>query len=375
MSIIVKRATKGSGLTSGEIDANVNNLNNDKVEINNPTFKAAPSLVNNLIPLIGTVLPAINPSLNLDFANGKQLDPRITFSRNTVATYINKYGLLVSAASNVPRFDYDPITKKPLGLLIEEIRTNSLLNSTIDGANLATQSITTTAVARTLSFYGTGTIVLSGTKVATIVGLGAYPTRTTYTYTPTAGTLTLTVSGTVQYANDEVGAFATSYIPTVGTALSRAVEYAYMTGTNFSSWYNQSEGSFFVAYNGGRDTPQAGYGRVLGSGAAGIANSFISSNGSKTNIATYNGSVATNLTVANADFWDVGGKAAMSYSSTSTILSGNGFSYTNNTLPTWSTKIVSTLGIGGGQQMNGHISKILYYPKALTAVELKGLTS
>ena len=87
MSLIVKRATKGSGLTSSEIDANVNNLNNDKVEINNPNFKSAPSLVNNLIPLTGTVLPAINPSLNLDFANGKQLDPRITFSRNTVATY------------------------------------------------------------------------------------------------------------------------------------------------------------------------------------------------------------------------------------------------------------------------------------------------
>lgn len=373
MSLIVKRATKGSALTSGEIDANVNNLNNDKVEINNPTFKAAPSLVNNLIPLTGTVLPAINPSLNLDFVNGKQLDPRITFSRNTVATYTNRYGLLVSAASNVPRIDYDPVTKKCLGLLIEEIRTNSLLNSTIDGVNLATQSITTTAVARTLSFYGTGTIVLSGTKVATITGLGAYPTRTTYTYTPTAGTLTLTVSGTVQYANDEVGAFATSYIPTAGTEKSRAADNASMTGVNFSSWYNQSEGSFFVVYKGGRETPAGGYGRVVGSGAG--SSDFLESSGASSSIASWNGSITTSLYSA-VDMWNIGGKTGMSYSITSTILSANGVSTTNTTLPTWSTKNPINIYIGGpSYYLNGHIRKLIYYPKALTAVELQGLTS
>lgn len=371
MSIIVKRATKGSGLTSSEIDANVNNLNNDKVEINNPTFKAAPSLVNNLIPLTGTVLPAINPSLNLDFVNGKQLDPRITFSRNTVATYTNRYGLLVSAASNVPRIDYDPVTKKCLGLLIEEIRTNSLLNSTIDGANLATQSITTTAVARTLSFYGTGKVVLSGTATATITGLGAYPTRTTYTYTPTAGTLTLTVSGTVQYANDEVGAFATSYIPTAGFALSRAADNASMTGANFSSWYNQAEGSFFAVYKGGRETPVGGYGRIL---AAGITH-FISSNGATGSVASWNGSITTSL-YSVGDMWNTGGKAGISYSITSTILSANGVSTTNTTLPTWSTKSPIEIYIGGPiYYLNGHIRKLTYYPKALTAVELQGLTS
>ena len=41
---------------------------------------------------------------------------------------------------------------------------------------------------------------------------GAFPTKT-YTFTPSAGSLTLTVTGTVQFAQ-QTGAFATSYIPT-----------------------------------------------------------------------------------------------------------------------------------------------------------------
>jgi hypothetical protein len=140
---------------------------------------------------------------------------------------------------------------------------------------------------------------------------------------------------------------------------------------NFSSWYNQSEGSFFVAYNGGRESNSVGYGRVL---ASNTGDTFIGSNNSKTNIGSYNGTINTSLIVPNADFWGVGGKTAMSYSPTSTILSGNGVSTTNNTLPTWSTKLPLALNIGRSPEMNGHISKILYYPKALTATELQGLT-
>ncbi|MFV3388434.1 hypothetical protein ACNFCJ_24020, partial [Pseudomonas sp. NY15364] len=76
------------------------------------------------------------------------------------------------------------------GLLIEESRTNLLLNS----ATLATQSVTVTAVAHTLSFYGTGSVTLSGAATGTLTGTGA-GNRVSLTFTPTAGTLTLTVSG------------------------------------------------------------------------------------------------------------------------------------------------------------------------------------
>ena len=43
----------------------------------------------------------------------------------------------------------------------------------------------------------------------------------------------------------EEGSFPTSYIPTTGTALTRLADVVSITGSNFSSWYNQSEGSVF----------------------------------------------------------------------------------------------------------------------------------
>jgi hypothetical protein len=46
----------------------------------------------------------------------------------------------------------------------------------------------------------------------------------------------------------EAGAFATSYIPTTSATVTRAADVATMTGTNFSSWYNASEGTFAVNY-------------------------------------------------------------------------------------------------------------------------------
>ena len=70
--------------------------------------------------------PTIEPSLKLDFANARALDPRITFTRASTATYVGANGLIKTAGVNEPRFDHDPITGESLGLLIEESRTNSV---------------------------------------------------------------------------------------------------------------------------------------------------------------------------------------------------------------------------------------------------------
>jgi hypothetical protein len=42
----------------------------------------------------------------------------------------------------------------------------------------------------------------------------------------------------------EEGSFPTSYIPTSASTVTRSAEIASMEGTNFSSWYNQTEGTF-----------------------------------------------------------------------------------------------------------------------------------
>ena len=68
--------------------------------------------------------PNIRPTLNLDFANSKIVDSRITFTRSTTATYYDAQGVLQYAQPDQPRIDHDPVTGECKGLLIEEQRTN-----------------------------------------------------------------------------------------------------------------------------------------------------------------------------------------------------------------------------------------------------------
>jgi hypothetical protein len=70
------------------------------------------------------VFPSVRPTLDLDFANSKTLDPRITFTRASGGSYVGADGLIKYAGVNEARFDHDPVTGESLGLLVEESRTN-----------------------------------------------------------------------------------------------------------------------------------------------------------------------------------------------------------------------------------------------------------
>jgi hypothetical protein len=64
------------------------------------------------------------------------------------------------------------------------------------------------------------------------------------TFTPTAGSLILTISGTVTNWQLEAGSYATSYIPTTTASVTRVAESS--SSASVPSLFGTTEGSFFI---------------------------------------------------------------------------------------------------------------------------------
>jgi len=144
--------------------------------------------------------------------------PGWSLVRTTVGTAEDLTGNIIEFASGELR-------RTDKGVLIEETRINLFLNSAVG----VTQSITVAAVAHTLSFRGTGTITLTGTSTAgPLVGTGVN-NRVTLTFTPTAGSLTLTVTGSCTNVQLEAGSSASSWIPTTGVSVQRNADAVSVT--------------------------------------------------------------------------------------------------------------------------------------------------
>ena len=326
-----------------------------------------------------TATERVLPRLALNFTTAS-LDPRVTFTRTgNTATVTNSSGVIVGINADLPRFDYDPTTLVCKGLLIEEARTNLLLNSLINGDSLVTQLVTTTAVAHTLSFYGTGTIVLTGTSSATVVGTGAYPSRTTLTFTPTAGVLTVTVTGTVQFAQLETGVFATSYIPTAASQVTRNADVATITGANFTSWYNPSEGAFTFKYAmvGVKSTASQ---RVLqvddNTETNRIANFLTTGNGLQTTISIAvgnTGSFSPPATTVVPNTFYTQATAYKVNNCQSAVNAATGVIDTSVDIPTVTTLRIASSATGVISSCL-HISYLYYWPQRLITAELAAFT-
>ena len=133
-------------------------------------------------------IPVVSPTLNLDFANSQKLDPRITFSRGSVGTFVNKNGLISIASTNQPRFDYDPISGECRGLLIEESRVNYFWGT-------QTGSVGTTVSDGT----ATGADGVTAKKIVPNLGNASFPSIASYSaYTfsvASGGTVDVSFSG------------------------------------------------------------------------------------------------------------------------------------------------------------------------------------
>ncbi|MFC6250650.1 hypothetical protein ACFP4H_11860 [Pseudophaeobacter arcticus] len=148
------------------------------------------------------------------------------FARLSAAWKLNALGHWVKALAGEPRRGHhiwQGGKLVPAGLAVcSEVRTNLLLNSDA----LSTQVVTVAAVEHVLSFTGTGTVTLSGAATdGPLIGAGTGEVNSVrLAFTPSGGSLTLTVSGDVQTAQLEAGPFATDYISTEAAQVSTAAE-------------------------------------------------------------------------------------------------------------------------------------------------------
>ena len=318
----------------------------------------------------------LNPdglSLDLQFATDKTLTarkgPTPVLTRATTGTFIGSNGLIQTASINVARFDHNPTTLVCKGLLIEESRSNILFPS----ATLTTQTTEeeVRAVEHTLSFYGTGTIVLSGAKVATVTGTGAYPTRTTLTFIPTATLLTLTVTGSVTKAQLEEGAFATSYIPTTTGVLTRSADVCSITGGNFTSIWNGVDATMF--FRGSRianQTLQTNWDISSGTTATSIASDRATSTERIVANAVSIMSATAFSTLAEYKIATAlkTGDYAASFNGASVVTSASAFVLTLN-------KMTIGMNRNSGGQLNGWVHSVKFYKKRLSNAKLQTLTT
>jgi hypothetical protein len=261
--------------------------------------------------------------------------------------------------------------------------------SAVSGSTLTIGTDTVASLACTARFdLNTNALIFSGSSVIgtsiTSVGNGWY--RASVTYTITAITTIANIvyviipSGYVQVliwgSQLEALAFPTSYIPTTTAQVTRASDNASMTGTNFSSWFNASQGTIFSDYlmyksgitagvycfNNGTTSNRI---ELRGAVSGGDYEAIVVTSG--TTVADlYSGSGTTVIPRKNAFSYNANNFAS-SLSGATPQTSSSG------AVPTVNQLFIGSLS-AGTSLMNGWLKKFSYYPQAVTNAQLQALT-
>ena len=320
-------------------------------------------------PLARYAIDGEAPTLALDFVRGVYaldgvigpLSDVTTFQRASTGWYFAPDGTLTAAGTDVPRIDHDRTTGAPIGYLAEESRTNLLLDSTAP----ATQTVTVASgTDHTLSVYG------SGSAEITAGGSGTATDGAPLTFTTSATSVTVTVTGSLDVFQLEEGKGPTSPIVTGGSTVTRAADQLYVDKADLPTL--ATLGTVFLRANMPRDPTQRSPLRI-GGGASFATMKF------ERTIGNWDGSaevVTTNSVPEGADYaYAVGYDAGAG--SASLVLNGT---TTTRTLDTNGYATVGEFGIGYAQAFNAEhvnttVAEVLWFPVRLGDAVLEGETA
>jgi hypothetical protein len=213
----------------------------------------------------------------------------------------------------------------------------------------------------------TSSAVLSTHRVYMYLGQNG----TTFTYTGD-GTSGIFIWG----AQLEAGSFPTSYIPTTTASVVRSVDVCSITGSAFTGFYNQSEGTFFVEADPRATTANATY-LMANSGANTNQVSIFRTTTISTFGVASGGAFTAQITTASAN--GSFNKIAGSYFTNDARAAFNGVLGTADTtvnVPTNLTRLnLGSGGTGSTEIVNGCISSIRYFKKRLSNAKLQTLTT
>ena len=332
-----------------------------------------------------------------------------------------------TTSAGAPRFDHDFATRESLGLLMEKATTNLLLKSeklnewivgngssvtadqavapdgttTADrvqhgsgGSSWIRQDVLTSGVTYTVSVYAKA--VTPGTNDQFTFDLGGLSSIFVatgewqrFTFTGTASNASIYLNnGDDSFATDvyfwgaqvEEGSFATSYIATDSSSVTRAADFAEITGTNFSNFFNQNEGTILLE-NAQTATPFVPFAYDFSDGTTDNSHRLLyisTSNPVPIKVRTK----VSNINVTDISFTapPIGQfqKAAYGYKADDFALSVNGASVlsdTNGSVPTVINKLNIGNAFSGTNGFIGHIKRLAYFPTRLGDNTLQAITS
>jgi hypothetical protein len=182
----------------------------------------------------------------------------------------------------------------------------------------------------------------------------------------------------------ELGAFATSVIPTTTTALTRAADVASVN--TLSPWYNSASGTLYAEYSipfalTASSGPRLG--TFVGAGGAGVdeLSLFVLQTVNRTASANvFTGGVNAGRIDASASFVaNTIIKAAQAYASNDRAVTTGGSAPATSTaaytIPTVTTLRLGSQDGGGTNNINGYLRRVSFFPRRLSNAELQALTT